>query len=68
MKKFLSALLCAVLCLTFVGCGSGNNSGKPSGGDSGAPIGDDVYVKIVDKGLGSEWLENGDFYTAFMLL
>ena len=58
MKKFLCALLCAVLCLTFVGCGSGNNSGKSSGGDSGAPIGDDVYVKIVDKGLGSEWLEN----------
>lgn len=62
MKKFLSALLCAVLCLTFVGCGgTGNNSDKTStGGSSGntTPVGDDVYVKIVDKGLGSEWLEN----------
>ena len=49
MKKILCAILCAVLTLTFVACGG--NGGNTSGGD-------DVYVKVIDKGLGSKWIEN----------
>ena len=47
-------MLCAVLTLTFVACdGNGGNSG--SGNSAG---GGDVYVKVIDKGLGSKWIEN----------
>lgn len=51
MKKLLCAMLCAVLTLTFVAC-----NGKSGGGNSAG--GGDVYVKVIDKGLGSKWIEN----------
>ena len=53
MKKILCAILCAVLTLTFVACGgrNGGDGGNTSGGG-------DVYVKVIDKGLGSKWMEN----------
>ena len=44
-------MLCAVLTLTFVAC-----YGKSGGGNSAG--GGDVYVKVIDKGLGSKWIEN----------
>ena len=54
MKKILCAMLCAVLTLTFVACG-----GKiKNGGNGNSAGGDDVYVKVIDKGLGSKWIEN----------
>ena len=56
MKKLLCAMLCAVLTLTFVACDwDGGNSG---GGNGGNTPGGDVYVKVIDKGLGSKWIEN----------
>ena len=54
MKRLLCAMLCAVLTLTFVACGG--NGGNSGGGNS--PGGGDVYVKVIDKGLGSKWIEN----------
>lgn len=54
MKKLVCAMLCAVLTLTFVACGG--NNGNSGGGNSAG--GGDVYVKVIDKGLGSKWIEN----------
>ena len=54
MKKLLCAMLCAVLTLTFVACDWDNGNG--GGGNGGNTPGGDVYVKIIDKGLGSQWL------------
>ncbi len=51
MKKFLCAALCAVTALSAIGC-SGK---KPSNSGS---VGDDVYVKIIDAGLGDDWLND----------
>ena len=47
-------MLCAVLTLTFVACGG--NGGNSGGGNSAG--GGDVYVKVIDKGLGTKWIEN----------
>ena len=54
MKKLVCAMLCAVLTLTFVACGG--NNGNSGGGNSAG--GGDVYVKVIDKGLGTKWIEN----------
>ena len=58
MKKLLCAMLCAVLTLTFVACGWDNGNGGNGGSGGNTSGGDDVYVKVIDKGLGSKWIEN----------
>ena len=49
MKKFMCAALCAVLTLGAVGCGGDKTPATE--------VGDDVYVTIVESGVGSEWLD-----------
>ncbi len=51
MKKMICAAVCGVLALSAIGC-SGKTPNDPSA------VGDDVYVKIVDAGLGSQWLDD----------
>lgn len=71
MKKILANVVLGALCVSCLfGCGGGGNSGggnnnqasnRPNGGGSentfeGHKIGDAVYVKIMDAGLGGEWM------------
>ena len=61
MKKILAGIVSAVLCASFLfGCGPKQTTEKKEGVDytfNGHEIGDAVYVKIMDAGLGGEWME-----------
>ena len=49
MKKRISVLLSVLLlCTVAFGCGGRSKPGV---------VGDDVYVTVIDKGLGSEWIK-----------
>lgn len=60
MKRFLAMLITVIIAFSaLTACDSGKDPGSTAGGNKfeGHDIGADVYVTVVDAGLGSEWIE-----------
>ena len=55
MKKILSLVLAVALLLGLTACGKNNKESSESSG-GGAKGGDDVYVSVIGRGYGSEWM------------
>lgn len=59
MKRKLALVLALSTCF-FAACGGGNNSTSQGGTSGGGitPSGDDVYVTVIDAGMGSQWIQD----------
>lgn len=63
MKKSVNLLLVGVMTFSLVACNSDKNNSGPTSVEgfdytwNGEEIGDEVYVSVLDAGMGKEWIE-----------